>query len=186
MNNKKIVVYGAFLGFAMIAVASILINHESTFIKVKTVDGYDKAMSTVNNKINKLDDGICKEYFTYYYNYINDTYFTEDVSLKDYLDAYYTSVNIDGEDRDVNSLYYYTYISDKCNIKYDEKLYVEVLKTMIFPDEIKNRYNLNYEIGIKDLIGRNKTYSSHDQLGTYTTKVGEIQLLNDLLDEVIK
>src|SRR5574344_1487566 len=146
MNNKKIVVYGAFLGFAMIAVASILINHESTFIKVKTVDGYDKAMSTVNNKINKLDDGICKEYFTYYYNYI----------------------------------------SDKCNIKYDEKLYVEVLKTMIFPDEIKNRYNLNYEIGIKDLIGRNKTYSSHDQLGTYTTKVGEIQLLNDLLDEVIK
>lgn len=144
-------------------------------IYVKEISFFDEAIEKMNGKISNVEDDGCRLAFEDMSKQIRDTYYTEDIKLKDYYNNYFAKRYTFG--------ILYSNVSEKCNINNDN-IYNKALESMAFPYEMSRQYLGAYQIKIDDVFIF-KTYDKKvDELGTYSNKMLELEVLNDLLKEV--
>ena len=171
MKNVKYVILGMFILFILIFLSSfifIYINRNRT-VHINKYEGYDKIRETLSKKIDKVKNKECKNALNNMLERIDLTNFKSDVKLKEYYEAYYKD--------DLTFVDLYTDAAYACDIN-NERLYIESLKTNVYPSIIKSEYNNSYELRIR------YKYDNNDEIGTYTTIVGELGVLSDLLEEL--
>lgn len=144
-------------------------------IVIKDVANYDSSMELINKRIEKLKDSDCKEKLKELSDNIDGTYFKENTTVNKYYHAYFdneTFLNLYGE------------VMDVCNIPEDDSLYVLALASYSFPSSIKSKYNLRHEFRISDAFTRNDVKSEEYEVGSYSTKVLELKVMDELLGRV--
>ena len=72
----------------------------------------------------------------------------------------------------------------QCEIEYNDDLYMDVLNQSIYPDEIKMRYLLSYELTLKDFFSREYINYQTSEKATFITKTLELNILRQLIEEV--
>ena len=178
MKNCKYILAGSLLTIIIfILFAFINVNdNRNEIIYVRDLNTYTKTITEFQSRVDKVKNEDCKKSIQNYLDKINETHFSENVTVKEYYDAYY---------KKTDTIDLYTEIENTCDF-HDEKIYEIILEANIFPSEIKNRYNLSYEISIFDKKSREILNVNHDNLGTYSTKILELKALDEILKTVTK
>ena len=171
MKNIKYVILGMFILFIIIFLSSFVFtfNNRNRIIHVNKYEGYDKTREELSKKIDKVKNVDCKNSLNDMLERIDSINFTTDVKLKDYYEVYHKD--------DKTFLDFYTSAADACNIN-NEKIYIKALQSTTYPIFIGSEYNNAYELRIRYV------YDNNDEIGTYTTIVGELGVLSDLLEEL--
>ena len=69
-----------------------------------------------------------------------------------------------------------------CKIKEDNSRYSLALASYAFPSSIKSKYNLKHEIKFKDVNTREEVLKDEYEVGSYSSKILELRVINELLD----
>ncbi|MCX4249101.1 MAG: hypothetical protein OSJ65_04995 [Bacilli bacterium] len=152
----------------------VVINNSDTVI-IKKYENFQESIDKIDKKISKVKDEECKASLVKMSNNIKRTNFNENISVDDYYKAYFS------EDEFLNI---YSEVEDNCHIIEDNSRYVLALSSYTFPSSIKLRYNLKHEIRFKDRKSRNELEKSQDEVGSYTSKVLELRVINELLEGI--
>lgn len=176
----KYILEGILLTFigAMIFHMFTIDNVSSEIIHIKQLPLITKRFTSLNERISNIEDQTCRSSLDNMLNRIKKTYFNKDVTLKEYYEAY-------NED-EKNFIDFYEDVINSCNLESNDDIYFLVLASLNYPNSIKNRYDLRYEFSIRDIFNRESIYESSDEVGSYTTKLLEIQVIDKLLSEVNK
>ena len=181
-----------FLGFFISILVLLIIHFISINIKMNRVinvkemdDSYSKKIVEIESDIEKLKDDECKNSLKYMSDRIKVTIPDKGVTLKDYYHRYYGYDNNRNDDDGETFLFFYSKVADNCNINNDS-IYSKALESMVFPYEIKNRYLGTYQISISDLFILKDEIDKSDELGSYSNKMLELEVLSKLVEEVKK
>lgn len=174
------------LGILITVISLILINvifvnkSRNEIIYVKDIAGYGKKVTEYSFKIEKIKNEDCKVTLNNMMDYINKTHFEKNVTVKEYYEAYFK------DDDSIISLL--DEAKDACELEQEEydSIYISALSSTNYPNKIKNDYLFSYEFKILDGYSRKIYKKDHDNIGTYTTKVLELRVLEELLNEVVK
>lgn len=179
--KKKLVILGILITlmiFILVGIISIE-SHKSERIYVKDLPFYTKRATIIRDDIEAIKNETCKNSLKEMFDRINETHFTEDVSIKKYYNAYYKD--------NKTFLNFYEVAVNSCELKDNlDEIYVLVLAASNYPNEVKKRFLLSHEFVIKDYDSRKTLYQSADETGTYTTKILELQIINELISRVNK
>ena len=180
MKKYPYVFLGIFIAifiFIVIHIISVPIKM-NRMMKVKQLDSIYNTLDEYNKKIDKVKKDECKNSLINMSDRIRDTYYTNDISVKDYYNNYFAD--------DYKFDVYYKNVIEKCGIEDKTSIYNKVLESMVFPYEIQNEYLGSYQINLNDLFVMNDEVNRVDELGTYSNKHLEVEVLNDLISEVSK
>ena len=179
--KKKFTILGALIAVIIL----ILLGLISTFYKksetiyIKDLSFYTKRATIIRDDIEKIKNETCKNSLSAMFNRINETHFTENVSIEKYYNPYYKD--------DKAFIKFYEDVVNLCELEENlDELYVLVLAASNYPNEIKKRFLLRHEFVIMDYDSRINLYKSADETGTYTTKALELQIINELIGKVAK
>lgn len=145
-------------------------------IHVKEVPLITKRFTSLNERIINEENETCKDALNAMLERVKKTYFANDVTIKEYYEAY--------NDEEKNFIDFYEDVNVSCKLENNDDIYFLVLSSLNYPNSIKNRYELRYEFLIRDSFNRADIYISSDEIGTYTTKLLELQIIDKLLKEV--
>lgn len=162
----------------LIGIFTLQFNKEE-MIYVRDLSFYTKRATIIRDDIEKIKNETCKKSFSDMFNRINETHFTENVTIEKYYKAYFKD--------DKTFLNYYEDLIGSCELDEDlDSIYILVLSASNYPNEVKKRYLLSHEFIIKDYDSRDILSKNIDETGTYTTKALELQVINELLGKVKK
>ena len=170
-------IFISILAFIIIHMITIPIKMNRT-IKVKPINSLYSILDDDNKKISKIKKEECKNSLLDMSERIRDTYYPSDVSLK----IYYNNYFIDDYRFDL----YYQIVIEKCELENKTSTYNKVLESMVFPYEMKNKYLGSYQISFNDIFVLDEEEKRVEELGTYSNKLLELDVLNDLISEVTK
>lgn len=156
-------------------------------LNVKDMDytSYAQKIIDMNKDIQKIKNEECKNSIQDMANRINNTFPRKGITLKNYYLNYYGYDNNRDDDDGETFLFFYSKVADNCNINNDS-IYNKALESMVFPYEIKNRYLGTYQISISDLFILKDEIDKSDELGSYSNKMLELEVLSKLVEEVKK
>ena len=180
MKKSKYIIFGFTICFMTFLIIGILLNYVDTNckIKVKKIENFDIKISSINENIEKIKNDNCKSVLKSMSDKIRNTYYESDVSINKYIKSYFYTDNND---------YYSLYLSAKEVCDYsDDSIDELVIASKTYPQSVKARYDSNYEIDFKDYFNRNKINEISDEVGTYSTKILELNSLNEYVNGVIK
>lgn len=152
-------------------------NIRNEEIIVKDISGYGKVVTEYSEKIEKIKNKDCRESMNNILNVVNKTHFINNVSIKEYYEAYSNNSFLDN---------FYDVV-EKCNIKEEKSdpIYVMALASTNYPNSVKEKYMFSYEIRLKDNYSSLlETSTNIDEIGTYTTKALELKTISELLGVV--
>lgn len=178
MKNKYITI-GVLLTLIILTILGILTlnDNKKEVIYIKDLSFYTKRATIIRDEIDTIKDEACKNSLSDMFNRINETHFTANISIEEYYNAYYKD--------NKTFLNFYEEAVKSCELTSDlDDIYVLVLASSNYPNEIKKRYLLSHEFIIKDKNSREDLFKSADETGTYTTKALELQVMNELLSRV--
>lgn len=178
VNKAKYIFYGILLALIIITLISIIMtcfNKEET-IYIKDYDAYDSTINKIQDNIDKIPDEKCSSSLKNLRTRIDDTHFTSNTTLNEYYNKYHKD--------NLTFLDYYNKVLTSCNIDNKDNIYIKVLNSLNFPTYIDNKYNLIHEINFKDYNTR-RNLKKYDEIGSYTNKVNELEVLSLLIDEVL-
>ena len=170
-------IFIAILIFIIIHIISVPIK-TNRYIKVKTISNLNEGLEKYETKIDKVKNEDCKNSLYDMADRIRNTYYTNDVSLKYYYENYFVD--------DYKFEVYYKNVLDKCSLENDANIYAKLLESMEFPYEMKNKYLGSYQISFSDLLIMDEDVKRVEELGTYSNKLLEMEVLSDLISEVSK
>ena len=179
-------IFIAILVFIIIHIISVPIKLNRK-IKVKPIENYYVLLDNANEEINKIKNEECKNSLLNMSDRIRNTYYSEDIYLKDYYKNYFVDdYRFDAYYKNVTDNCDFNFIDYKKNNKYLYKLdtYSKMLASMEFPYEMANRYLGSYQISFDDLFVMNEEIERVDELGTYSNKNLELEVLNELISGV--
>ncbi|MCX4365805.1 MAG: hypothetical protein OSJ70_08565 [Bacilli bacterium] len=166
------------MALTVLGVISISSNKKEE-IFVKDLSFYTKRATIIREDISSIKDEKCKSSLDAMLTRINETHFTKNITIEEYYNAYYKD--------DKPFINFYEDVVTSCALDGNlDEIYVLVLSASNYPNEIKKRYLLSHEFVIKDRDSRRELYKSTDEIGTYTTKALELQIINDLIKVVKK
>ena len=67
-----------------------------------------------------------------------------------------------------------------------DDIYILALSSTNYPEEIKTRYNLKHEFVFRDKASRLELLKEQDEVGTYTNKILELRVIQELIKEAKK
>ena len=174
----KYMLFGSLITLIVIFVASVMMININVAekITIKEVDKYSEKITVLKNKIKKMEDGTCKGSLTKMLNRINNTNFQGKVSIEEYYKGYFKD--------DESFMSIFDNVIKQCEIEYNDELYMDVLNQSIYPDEIKMRYLLSYELTLKDFFSREYINYQTSEKATFITKTLELNILRQLIEEV--
>lgn len=161
--------------FIFINILIVLSRNED--IIVKEINGYGRIVTDISSNIDKIKDENCKSSFKNMLDFINKTHYSKNVSLKDYYNNYY------GDKTFIDHFYL---VKDECKLDGIDDIYILALSSTNYPEEIKVRYNLKHEFILKDRDSRKEVLKEQDEVGTYTTKILELRVIQELIKEAKK
>lgn len=179
--RKKYILFGVLITFITIILVGIftLNFNKKEMIHIRDLSFYTKRATIIRDDIEKIKDEKCQKSFSDMFNRINETHFTENITIEEYYNSYFK----DGK----TFLNYYEDLIDVCELDEDlDSIYILVLSASNYPNEVKKRYLLSHEFIIKDYESRDGLSKNIDETGTYTTKALELQVINELLGKVKK
>ncbi len=135
----------------------------SEVIHVKELPSITKKFTSLNERVDKIEDGSCKRSLNNMLNRVKKTYFSKDTTIKEYYEAY--------TDEQKNFIDFYEDVMLSCKLEDNDDIYFLVLASLNYPNSVKNRYDLRYEFIIRDIFNRDSVYTTSDEVGTYTTKL---------------
>lgn len=174
----RYMVLGSFFTIIIIFIISIIaINfNDQEIIHIKEISNYGKKITSLKNAIEEVEDKSCKKDLEKMADRINKTYFKKDITIEKYYQAYYKN--------DISFTDLYNNIISSCKIEENDELAQNIIMQSIYPEEIKNKYLLRYELVLKDNISRESLAKPLNEKGTYTTKTLELNILKALIEEV--
>lgn len=179
--QKKLIILGSLITVIILILLGIISTfyNKSETIYIKDLAFYTKRATLIRDDIEKIKEDTCKNSLSAMMERINETHFTDNISIEKYYKAYYKD--------NKTFINFYEEAVDQCEIKDNlDELYVLALAASNYPNEIKKRFLLSHEFIIKDYDSRKDLYKSSDETGTYTTKVLELQIINELISKVDK
>lgn len=153
---------------------TLVVNNKDVVI-IKDYEGFQEDILKVDKKISKIKDEECKSSFIKMSDNIKRTHFSKNTTVEDYYRAYFLEDNF---------LNIYKDVEEICQISEDNSRYVLALASYTFPDSIKIRYSLKHEFIFKDRKLRRELYKNNDEVGSYTSKVLELKVINLLLESL--
>lgn len=188
MKKYPYVFLGIFISvlvFFIVHIISINIRMNRV-INVKEFDEqYSQKIENLKKDAEKIKDDSCKSSVVEMANRIIYTIPRKGITLQEYYGSYYGYDNNRSDDDGESFLYFYSNVATNCNIDNNE-IYNKVLESLVFPYEMKNRYIGSYQIGISDTFIHKKEVNKVDELGSYSTKMLELEVLSKIMDEVEK
>ena len=174
----KYILLGSLITLITIFISSLIFIpfNKKELIAVKPLDSYTTKVTTLRNDIDELKESACKTSLNNMLTRINETNFTDSVSLEEYYNSYYK----DG----IPFIQLFEDIVNECELEETEDIYLEVLKQSLFPDMIKERYLLSHELILKDYSTRKILTKQNTEKGTFITKTLELEILKSLISEV--
>lgn len=176
--KTKFFIFGSIVTIVLFSIVNILlVINNNEVINIKSINNFDEQIAIVDKKIEKIKDNECKQALGDMSINIKKTYFNKNVSVSDYYHAYF-----DGE----VFINIYSRVLDECKIEEDDGRYILALSSMSFPENVKIRYNLKHEFILKDEYLRKEVFKEPDEIGSYTSKALELNVINELLDGIKK
>lgn len=179
MEKYKYAILGSFITLIILIIVSIInINFKyNELITIKEVNNFDKKIASLEKDISKVDAGICQDNLYKMLKKIKLTNLSGEVSVKEYYKTYF---------QDETFLEIFDEVKKGCELSDEETdpIYIKALSATLYPNEIKKRFQLAYEISFKDSYNRKLINKSNDETGTFITKTLELQVLKDLISEV--
>lgn len=148
----------------------------SEMISVKEIPMMTKRLTSLQERIDKIKDEDCRNSIDTMLKRVKSTYFSENITIEEYYNAYTKD--------EKNFIDFYEDVNNSCKLDGNDDIYFLVLSSLNYPNSIKRRYDLRYEFIFKDTFNRENNYQNSDEVGTYTTKMSELQVVSKLLDEV--
>ena len=178
MKKYPYVFLGIFISILVFLVVHIIsinikMNRE---IKIYDFSNFSYKVIATNKDIQSIKNEECRSSLDAMANRITNTVPHRGITLKQYYELYYG-------DEEETFLYYYSRVSDACNINNDN-IYLKALESLEFPYEIKNRYIGSYQVNIFDTYILKKEIDKTDELGSYSNKMLELETLVKLIEEV--
>lgn len=150
-----------------------LLTRNDDVVIIKEIKDFDKSLSLIDEKISKIEDEECQNSFVDLKNNIKKTYFSKNTTISSFYEAYFS---------DKVFLDLYKDVEDVCQIKEDNSRYSLALASYAFPSSIKSKYNLKHEIKFKDVNTREEVLKDEYEVGSYSSKILELRVINELLD----
>lgn len=179
--KKKYIIIGILLTLIVLTFVGLLFLHSNKkeIIYVKDLSFYTKRATKIRDEIENVKNETCKNSLNDMFRRINETHFTTNISIEQYYNAYFKD--------NKTFINFYEDAIKSCELDSDlDSIYVLVLASSNYPNEIKKRYLLSHEVIIKDKDTRDNLFKSADETGTYTTKALELQVINELISRVTK
>lgn len=174
----KYFLFGSLVTIMILIVVNILVLlNNKDVIYVKGIEGFDTKLSSIDKRIEKIKNQECRLEFVKISDNIKKTYFRENTTVDKYYHAYFD---------DEIFLNIYKSVLDKCSIKENDERYYLVLASYSYPNSIKTRYNLRHEIKLKDKSVRDLMNRETDEIGSHTTKILELRVIDELLEDMKK
>lgn len=174
----KYFIFGSIVTVVLFIIVNILlVINNNEIINIKTISNFDEQIGNVDRRIEKIKNNECKQALSDMSNNIKKTHFNNNVSVSDYYHAYF-----DGE----VFINIYARVLDQCKIEEESSRYILALSSMSFPENVKTRYNLKHEFIFKDKDLRSELLKESDEIGSYTSKALELNVINELLDGIKK
>ena len=187
MKKYPYVFLGIFISilvFFIIHIISINVKIKQT-INFKDMGNYHEKIMERKKEIEKIKNEECKKDLNDMLNRIDMTIPEKGMTLKEYYLRYYGLDNNREDDDGMSFMYFYSNVANSCNINNDS-IYIKAIESLQFPYEMKNRYLGSYQIGINDFFVLKKEVDRTDELGSYSSKMLELETLSKLIDEAKK
>lgn len=178
--QKKLMILGSLITIIIFVLLGLISTHynKEEIIYIKDLAFYTKRATIIREDIEKIKNDSCKNSLSAMFNRINETHFTDNISIEEYYNAYYKD--------NKTFINFYEDVVTQCAIEEElDELYVLVLAASNYPNEVKKRFLLSHEFRIKDYDSRDNLYKSTDETGTFTTKALELQIINELINRVV-
>lgn len=177
MEKVNNIFWGMFLCIVIMTIIFILniFMNANEDIHLKDVNDYMGKITAMREDIDnlKVTDN-CRNTLYEIADTINATHFSQShIKIKEYI-AKYQSV------KPLTELV--ALAQDNCSLKDTDAIYVLAMSSMVFPEEVKNSYNMRYEFHIRDWLSRKQLVNSHQEVGSFTTKSLELRVLKELIE----
>lgn len=174
MRLKYFILGSLFSVILFISINIFIVINRNDYISVKSISGYGKIVTSISNDIDSIKNDTCKDSLTNMLNFINRTHYDKDIKVEDYYNNYF---------KDKTFIDHFYSVKESCNLEDTDSIYVLALSSTNYPEEIKTRYNLKHEITLRDNSSRLQLLKEQDEVGTYTNKVLELQVIQELVKE---
>lgn len=177
MKFKYFILGSLFSVVLFISVNILVVLNRNDRIFVKEISGYGKVVTRISEDIDKVKDDNCKTVLKDMLGFINKTHYSKNITVEEYYNNYYG---------DKTFIEHFYSVKDKCNLDDIDSIYVLALASTNYPEEIKTRYNLKHEFVLNDKHSRLELIKEQDEVGTYTNKVLELRVIQELIKEAKK
>lgn len=177
MKFKYFILGSLFSVIIFISINILIVANRNDDITVREISGYGRIVTDISSNIDKIKDDNCKTGLKDMLDFINKTHYNKNVSVKDYYDNYYG---------DKTFIEHFYSVKDKCKLDDIDDIYVLALSSTNYPEEIKTRNNLKHEFVLRDKDSRGELLKEQDEVGTYTTKILELRVIQELIKEAKK
>ena len=187
MKKYPYVFLGIFISILVLFIVHIISIHIkiNQTINFKDMQNIHEKLMEKKKDIETIKNEQCKSNLKDMLDRIDVTIPEKGMTLKEYYKRYYGYDNNRDDDDGMTFLYFYSEATENCNID-NESIYLKALESLQFPYEIKNRYLGSYQIGINDIFVLKEDIDRVDELGSYSSKMLEVETLNKLIEEVKK
>lgn len=177
MKFKYFILGSLFSVILIISTNILIVLNRNDSITVKEISGYGKIITDISSSIDKVKDDNCKMNLKDMLDFINKTHYSKNISIKEYYDNYYG---------DKTFIDYFYLVKEKCDLDDIDDIYILALSSTNYPEEIKTRYNLKHEFVFRDKASRLELLKEQDEVGTYTNKILELRVIQELIKEAKK
>lgn len=166
-----------FVVIVFMIVNMFMIANRDEIIIIKSLANFDNETKELDNRISKIKNDECRESFYELLANIKKTYFNENTTVDKYYDVYFS---------DKVFLDIYKEVETSCKIDEDDSRYTLALASYAFPSSIKSKYNLKHEVKFRDKVTREDVLKDEYEVGSYSSKVLELKVINELLESIKK
>lgn len=177
MKFKYFILGSLFSVILFIFVNILVVLNRNDSIYVREVSGYGRIVTAISEDIDEVKNENCKTGLKGMLDFINKTHYSKNITIKEYYNNYYG---------DKTFIEHFYSVKDQCNLDDIDSIYILALSSTNYPEEVKTRYNLKHEFILRDKHSRLELIKEQDEVGTYTNKVLELQVIQELIKEVKK
>lgn len=177
MKIKYFILGMFFTIIVALVVNNLVVLNSDDVVIIKQISNFTDEMDNIDKKINKVKRDECRDSLNKMSNNIKKTYFSQDTTVTEYYETYFS---------DTVFLDLYKEVLNSCELSENNSRYLLALASYSFPSSIKAKYNLKHEVKFRDLETRESVLKDEYEVGSYSSKMLELNVINELLDEVGK
>ena len=182
MRNKlKVFMFNSFLFYVIFIVILFIVNtinftHE---IELTNSDENNLKIIELKERINHLENSSCKSLLVEMSNLYEETSYDGNIELTDFYNKYFDNKSF---------LSFYGRIENECNIGNEEKksmdLHKETLNSILYIENLLNKYMFQYEINFTDYYMHEIGESNIINLQYQLSKSSELNIIERILDYI--